>query len=236
MSNQRGFTADELSALTQWDTPTICNGLELVCPERRALGFTTQALVCLDADLPPVIGYACTAKIRAHSPAPESAEVSAKRRLDYYEYVWNTPGPSIIVIEDLDDTPGVGAFWGEVNTSVHKGLGCVAGVTNGSMRDLPDAAPGFQLLAGQVGPSHAHVHLIDFGNDVTVHNMSVSDGDLIHCDCHGAVVVPDEAVKKLPAAIDLLTRRESKILTAARAEGFTFDKLKAAMGEAGDIH
>ena len=183
-----------------------------------------------------VLGIACTARVRSHSPDTASVEVAKQRRLDYYQYIAESARPGLVVIEDLDDTPGIGAFWGEVQTNVHKGLGLVAGITNGSIRDLPDAAPGFQLLAGSVGPSHAHVHLVDFDTAVTVHNMTVSPGDVIHADCHGAVVVPNEAVTGLPAAIDLIARREAKIIGAAQAEGFTFEKLKAAMGEASDIH
>jgi len=230
------FTDKDLERLTEWDTPTICNGLELVLPERRALGFTTRPLVCLDEKMKPVIGFACTARIRSQSPSPEPAAALKQRRLDYYRYIGESARPGVVVIEDLDDTPGIGAFWGEVQTNVHKGLGLVAGITNGSIRDLPDSAPGFQLLAGNVGPSHAHVHLIDFDTDVTVHNMSVSPGDLIHADCHGAVVVPQEAVKELPGVIELIARREEKIISAAQASGFNFEKLKAAMGEADDIH
>lgn len=230
------FNDSDLERLTGWDTPTICNGLELVCPERRATGFTTKPLVCLYPEMKPIIGFACTARIRSHSPSPEPAEQLRQRRLDYYQYIGESARPGLVVIEDLDDTPGIGAFWGEVQTNVHRGLGLVGGITSGSIRDLPDAAPGFQLLAGNVGPSHAHVHLVDFDTDVTVHNMSVSPGDLIHADCHGAVVVPADAVTELPAAIELIARREEKIISAARAEGFNFEKLKAAMGEASDIH
>jgi len=227
----------DLQRLTEWDTPTICNGLEIVCPERRALGFTTEPLVSLDPALPPVIGYARTARIRAAAPATDSAEAAHQKRLGYYEYVASGgPQPSIVVIEDLDATPGFGAFWGEVNTTIHKGLGAAGAVTNGSIRDLPDSARGFQLLAGRVGPSHAHVHLIDYGGEVTVHNMSVCSGDIVHADCHGAVVVPAEAVSQLPAAIDLISRREAKILAAARAPDFNFEKLKAAMKSAREIH
>lgn len=230
------FSNEDLQLLTSWDTPTICNGLEIVCPERRATGFTTRPLVCLEPEMPPVIGLACTARIRAHSPTLVSSQDARQRRLDYYQYIAESSRPGIVVIEDLDDTPGIGAFWGEVQTNVHKGFGLVGGVTNGSIRDLPDAAPGFQLLAGNVGPSHAHVHLVDFDTDVTVHNMSVSPGNVVHADCHGAVVIPDDAVKQLPAAIELIAKREAKIISAAQADGFNFEKLKAAMGEAEDIH
>jgi len=227
---------DAMNKLTQWDTPTICNGLELVCPDRRATGFTTEPLVCLNKSMPPVIGYARTARIRAASPSTYTMEESQALRLNYYEYVASGSQPTIVVIEDLDSTPGFGAFWGEVNTHIHRGLGARGCVTNGSMRDLPDSADNFQLLAGRVGPSHAHVHVIDFNSTVTVHNMSVSDGDIIHMDQHGAVVVPANAVADLPAAIDLISRREEKIITAAKSPDFDFAKLKSAMGSASEIH
>ena len=146
------------------------------------------------------------------------------------------PGPTVVVIQDLDPNPGFGAFWGEVNTAVHKGLGALGCVTNGSVRDLDDCAPGFQLLAGKVGPSHAHGHIVDFGGQVNVAGMTVNDGDIVHADRHGAVVVPREAVAKLPAAVGLLTRREAVILAAARSEGFDIDTLKRAMADSAEIH
>ena len=239
------YTQDDLQKLTQWDTPTICNGLEIICPERRAYGFTTEPLVCLDPSLPSVIGHARTATIRAAVPSTGNESDDKTLRLNYYEYIAkgrNTSsqsdnnGPSIVVIEDLDSTPGFGAFWGEVNTNIHKGLGAMGCVTNGSMRDLPDAAPGFQLLAGQVGPSHAYVHLVDFGNTVTVNNMTVSDGDIIHMDQHGAVVVPPEAVTQLPGAIELITRREAVIISAAQSPDFSFEVLRESLSSAAEIH
>jgi len=227
---------EDLTRLTQWDTPTICNGLEIVCPERRAYGFTTEPLVSLAPQMQPVIGYARTARIRAAAPSTNSADQDKELRLHYYEYVDSGIKPSIVVIEDLDATPGYGAFWGEVNTHIHRGLGVKGCVTNGSMRDLPDSATDFQLLAGRVGPSHAHVHLIDFGTDVTVENMSVANNDIIHMDVHGAVVVPAEAVIQLPDAIDLISRREDKIISAAKSDGFNFQKLRDAISTASDIH
>ncbi len=230
-------TPEQLAKLVAWDTPTICNGLEIVCPERRATGFTTKPLVSLDPSLPPVIGYARTARIRATAPNTADEASARSMRMDYYEYIANGgPTPSIVVIEDLDTQPGYGAFWGEVNTTIHKGLHAAGAVTNGSIRDLQDSAKGFQLLAACVGPSHAHVHLVDFSTDVTVHNMSVSHGDIVHADCHGAVVIPHDAVAKLPAAIDLISRREAEILKAARSDDFDFEKLRAAMASAGEIH
>ena len=94
------------------------------------------------------------------------------------------------MIQDLDDIVGFGAFWGEVQTNIHKALGCLGTITNGSIRDIPQVAPGFQMLAGSIAPSHAFVHVVDFGGNVNIHGMAVRSGDLIHADRHGAVVVP----------------------------------------------
>ena len=230
------ITDSDLELLTKWDTPTICNALEVVAPERRATGFTTHALTCLDATLPPMVGRARTATIRATTPPDESADTLKSRRASYYAYVADSVNKTIAVIEDLDAAPGFGAFWGEVNTAVHRGLGCVGGITNGSMRDLDDCAPGFQLLAGKVGPSHAHVHIVDFGSPVTIFGMRVLHDDIIHADQHGAVLIPAKVVKELPAAVELLTRREAVILKAARSADFDIEKLQQATANATDIH
>ena len=104
------------------------------------------------------------------------------------------------------------------------------------MRDLPDAADGFQLLAGEVVPSHAHVNITDFKKQVNVYGMVVSDGDIIHADQHGACVVPNAAVKNIPAAAELLIRKEAVILAACKEEGFGIERLKEAIGDSEDIH
>jgi regulator of RNase E activity RraA len=131
---------------------------------------------------------------------------------------------------------GFCAFWGEVQSNVHKGLGCVGVITDGSVRDLDQMASDFFVLAGSVMPSHAYVHLVDFGGTVSVAGMLVSPNDVIHADRHGAVVIPPDAVAKLPAAIDLLTRREKVVIDAARASGFSVERLRRAFAEQEDIH
>ncbi len=230
------LTPENLAVLTQWDTPTICNALEEIVPERRGHGFTTEPLVALDPDLPPICGFARTATIRAAGPPMEAASETAAKRAAYYEYVARQPMPAIVVIQDIDPRPGIGAFWGEVQTNVHKGLGVAGAVTNGSFRDVADSARGFNLLGGEVGPSHAYVHVVDIDCQVTVFGLTVSTNDIVHADRHGAVMVPAYAVTKIPDAVDLISRREAKILEAAKAPGFNVEKLKAAMGAARDIH
>lgn len=230
------LTDADLAKLTEWDTPTICNGLEALDPAWRLSGYTVKAFTCLRPEAKPICGYARTATIRASAkPAMPPDQVLALRQ-SYYEYVDAGPKPSVVVIQDLDSVPGRGAFWGEVNTAIHKGLGAQGVVTNGSIRDLADSAAGFQALAGQVGPSHAWVHITSHGSPVEVHGMAVKGGDIIHADVHGAVVVPASLVRELPAMIELIARREGKILDAARAPGFDFATLKAAMADAAEIH
>ena len=115
-------------------------------------------------------------------------------------------------------------------------MGCLGVITNGSIRDLDAIAPGFQLLAGKIGPSHAFVHVVDFKVEINIYGMTVRDNDLIHADRHGAVVIPLEAAPQLPAAIDLVARREKVILDACRAPDFDIERLKKAMGDSAEIH
>lgn len=227
----------DLEALRAFDTPTICNALELVVPARRATGFIRRPLVAAFPDLKPAVGFARTAQIRSREPHQRARDEAKKVRLAYYSHIAEAPQPSIAVIQDIDaPDQGFGAFWGEVQTNVHKGLGCIGVVTDGSVRDLDAMAEGFFVLAGSVMPSHAHVHLVDFGGTVAVAGMVVSPNDVIHADRHGAVVIPPEAVKELPAAASLLARREKVVIDAARAPGFSIARLAQAFDEQDDIH
>src|SRR5437764_11107502 len=158
-SGNAPLPASVLEALGRYDTPTICNALEIVAPQRRLIGFTTKPLVCPFPDLPPMVGYARTATIRATTASPLSASEQQKLRIAYYEYVGTGRGPRINVIQDVDGPEmRLGAFWGEVQRSVHKALGSLGGVTDGSILDTTQWAPGFQGRAGPIGPSHAYGH------------------------------------------------------------------------------
>ena len=222
---ERPFTQADLNALREWDTPTICNALELVVPERRAIGFTVEPMVAVDAKLPPIVGLARTGTIRAREPARPPSRTA----LAWYDYVAEADMPTVVVIQDIDDRPGYGAFWGEVQSTIHKALGALGCVTNGSFRDLSAWAQGFQMIGGRIGPSHAHVHMVDFGTPVNVFGMQAVHDDVIHADYHGAVVVPADAVKKLPDAVALVARRERVILDICAAPEFTPAKLREAI-------
>ena len=211
------------------DTPTVCNLIEMVMPERRGTGYTVKHLHCPYPDLPPVVAFAKTVTIRSRDAVPLGQASYMDKRLEYLDYVAAEPRPSVVVIQDLDDPPGYGAFWGEVQSNVHKSLGCLGTITNGSVRDIPMNAPGFQMLAGSISPSHAYVHVVEFGLDVSVHGMDVKSHDLIHADQHGAVTVPVDKIDAMKAALDGLAKREARIIEAARAPGATVEAIKAAM-------
>ncbi len=219
-------------ALGELDTPTVCNALEAVDPSRRARGFNTRPLVCAHPELPPIVGFARTARIRAqHRPAKPQDSVG------YYTYIAEGgPVPSIAVIQDLDDTPGYGALWGEVNTNVHYGLGCVGLVTNGSVRDIPESQEKFQMLAGMVNPSHAWVHVLDWGMTVNVHGMECDDGDLVHADMHGCCIIPIESAAAVVEEAGKIAARENILISAAKEPGFNMERMKKAWAGMAEIH
>ena len=116
------------------DTPTVCNLIEIAAPDRRGAGYTVTHLHCPFPDLPPMVGFAKTVTIRARDAV--SGPSYMQKRLEYIDYVAAEPRPSVVLIQDLDEPAGYGAFWGEVQTNLHKALGCLGTVTNGSVRDI----------------------------------------------------------------------------------------------------
>jgi regulator of RNase E activity RraA len=219
--------------LKKFDTPTICNAIEVAIGARFTTGFTRQTLIAARPKAAPIVGYARTCTVRCSVPFDASGR---KERLQsYYAYLEQGARPTIAVVQDIDSLPGLGAFWGEVNTTVHWNLGCVGAVTNGSMRDLDMMHPQFQCLAASLSPSHAYIQVLDCGKPVDVLGMLVNHDDVVHADYHGAVVIPRAALDKLPEAIDLMARKEKVILDAARQPGFTAQKWREAMAQADQV-
>ena len=167
------LTAADLNKLTEWDTPTICNGLEHLSSEYRVKSFTVEQMQCFDPSLPPIIGYARTAMIRSMTAPEGKPEDIRDMRARYYETISAPPNPSISVIQDLDPTPGFGAFWGEVNVSLHKGLNLKGTLTNGLLRDLGDIDKEYMVLASAIGPSHAYVHVVEYNTDVNLFGLKI---------------------------------------------------------------
>ncbi len=224
------LTSNQFEFLRSIDTPTVCNLLEIVAPERRGHGYTVKHLHCPFPDLPPMVGFAKTVTFKAKDKVPLGEGSYMQKRLDYLDYVASAPQPAVMVMHDLDgpEHAGFGAFWGEVQSNVHKALGALGAVTDGSIRDIPMIAEGFQMLAAMIVPSHAYVHVVDFGMDVEVAGMATKSGDLIHADRHGAVVVPLGTIDDMKAAADKLAATEARIINAAKSGGGVA-AIKAAM-------
>ena len=221
-----------LKDLRALDTPTVCNALEIICPDKRDRGFSVIPFFCVRPKLPSIVGYARTARYRSMKRPVQASDIDG-----YYTYIAEGgPLPSVAVIEDMDESPGYGAFWGEVNTNVHYGLGCVGVITNGSVRDIPDSHKKFQMLAGMTNPAHAWSYIVDWGVEVTVHGMEVNSHDLIHADMHGAVVIPEEFADKVLEVAKKISIRENILISASQKPGFNIDKLRVAWKGMSEIH
>lgn len=217
-----------LALLRRVDTPTVCNAIEVVEGKRGFDRFTRGTMLCSAPEAGAILGYARTARIAAAAPPTEPADVVRARRMAYYEHMATGPRPAIAVVEDMDGEAAIGAFWGEINTTVHKGFGLAGALTNGVMRDLGDLPDGFPVIAGSIGPSHGFVHVREISTQVTIFGLSIADGDLIHADRHGALVIPKGYETELNAAIAKLLDTERIVLSAARAEGFDFARFADA--------
>jgi len=136
--------------------------------------------------------------------------------------------PAVAVIEDVDFPDAIGAWWGEVNAALHKGLGMLGAVTNGVMRDLDAIDPGFPVLAGSIGVSHGFVHVVETDIPVEVMGMHVEPGELIHADRHGALVIPAQVIPELEGAVKSVVSREEIILGPAQAPDFSIERLETA--------
>jgi len=206
----------------------LCNAIEVAQGKRGFSQLTRGTMISSDPEGAAMVGYAKTAKIAALEPPEENNDIIKERRMNYYRYMSELHGPTVVVIEDLDFPNCIGAYWGEINTKVHKGFGLSGALTNGVMRDLGDLAEEFPVVAGSIGASHGFVHVREIDTPVNVFGLTVSPGNLIHADRHGAVVVPNEIIPILKDSINKLFASERLILNPAEKTEFTFDDFKRA--------
>jgi len=214
-----------LDALKRYPTPTVCNAIEMFNVRKRNEGFMLPGIECRFPDLGVMVGYAATATFRAWEPALPGVGVDMS---DYYGHILSQPAPRVLVAQDMDDVP-VGALFGEVNSSIHKALGCVGHITNGGVRDLDEChAIGFHFFSGCIQVSHAYVHMEDFGKPVQVGGLTISPGDLIHADKHGICIIPHEIAFDLPDACEAMEALERPIIELARSPDCTPARLAVA--------
>jgi 4-hydroxy-4-methyl-2-oxoglutarate aldolase len=219
----------DIEQLRRLSTCLVASAIETFQVRLANTGFADSSVRCIFPDRPSIAGYAATARIRSAKP-PMVGHGYYYERTDWWNHIVTIPAPRVVVIEDVDDPPGLGAFIGEVNAHILLALGCTALVTNGSVRDLDAVkAINFQMFAGNVAVSHAYAHVFDFGVPVEMGGLKIQPGDLLHGDRHGVQTVPGQIASKVPAAAQEIVLRRERVIGLCRAPDFSIEKLRQAI-------
>jgi 4-hydroxy-4-methyl-2-oxoglutarate aldolase len=223
---------EPLEAIRQFDGGAISNAIETFDLRLRNEGFADGTVRCVFHDLPPVVGHAVTARVRCSAPPPVGH--SYHDRTDWWTYILTVRPPRVVVVEDVDDRPGLGAFIGHVHANILRALGCVAYATNGSVRDLPSVRRiGFQFFAKSVSISHAFVHLVDFAQPVTVGGLRVESGDIVYGDRHGLLTIPPAIVGDIPLVAARMLEQEQRIVELCQSPDFSLERLQTLVRQLG---
>lgn len=221
-------SSEVLDRLRRFDTCTLSNAIERLNIRPRNEGFVSGAAVCRFPGLPPVAGYAVTARMRSSMPPVKGR--CYYEHVDFWRYVATRPIPRIVVIQDADHSPGVGALFGEAYARISRALGCVACVTNGAVRDVPGIeALNFQVFAGGVSVSHSYAHIVDFGDPVEIGGLRIAPEDLLHGDRHGVHSIPLEGADKLAQLAEQVLRDDEKLFRLVESKMFSVDALAAEL-------
>jgi 4-hydroxy-4-methyl-2-oxoglutarate aldolase len=214
----------DLKKLSVLDTCTVSNAIEKLNVRLRNEGFVVDVVHCQFPDLPSMVGYAATGRIRTAS-APMTHRCYHDR-MDWWTYVASLPKPRVIVVQDADPKPGAGAFVGEIHAAIGLALDCIGCVTNGAVRDLPAVKKmGFHLFSGNVSVSHSYAHIVDFGEPVEIGGLKIKSGDLIHGDPHGVLAIPLEIASDVTAEAAKILAEERELIDFCRSPEFSLEML-----------
>jgi regulator of RNase E activity RraA len=225
----------EMLELRRWNTPTIYNGWEQIT--KHDVGKDAVNLEPVTDFMPQMgamVGRAITIVVEPGNPEHKRTKLSAWS--EYRRYVASVSGPKIVVVQDLDKPNTFGSFWGEVNSNVHRALGCVGTIADGAIRDVDEMAyAGFKALARRLCVGHAYNWPVRWGCEVEVFGRRIQPGQLIHADKHGFIVIPPEDEKDLLDAARFMDSNECRTVidTARTNAGKTTEELLQAMDEAG---
>lgn len=223
-------TADQIQQLKSFETCLMADAIESYGVRLRNEGFATAGFRCLFKSLPPMVGFAATCKVRSADPPIVGSRY--EERTDWWKHIASTPAPRVLVMQDVDDPPGTGAFLGKVHVSVLKALGCVGAITNGTARELPGIeASGFQVFAGRIAISRAYIHVVEFGGPVEVGHLRIQPGDLIHGDRHGVITVPLDLVSGLPAVAAAIAKKKQQVMDLSQKARATPEQFSRAIKE-----
>jgi len=226
------LTEQDLDALRQFDTCMVANAIDSSNVRLWNTGFTDGSIQCMFQDAPPTVGYAATARLRSGEPPIGGGSIHD--RADFWNSILQIPAPRILVLEDMDEPPGRGAFVGDMHAAILKALGCIGYLTNGAVRELPAVRTmGIQLFAGSVAVSHAYAHIFDLVATVKVGGMEVHPGDLLHGDRHGVLTVPMEFASRIPEVATRLQRVEQTVIEFCQSNSFSVARLREIMKTTG---
>jgi len=224
MSPRTVPSSAEFERIRELDTCTASNAIERFNIRLRNEGFASSGIHCRFPHFAPMLGYAATALIRT-SAAPVVGN-SYRDRIGYLHYLASMPEPRVLVLQDVDRMPGVGALVGEIHATIAQVLDCVGCVTNGAVRDLPAVeAMGFHLFSGSVAVSHAYAHIVGFGVPVEIAGLKILPGDLIHGDRHGVHTIPLSIAADIPRVAAELLEQERELINFCRSPQFSLDGL-----------
>lgn len=227
---------DELLELKRWNTPSIYNGWEQITSRNIARGsFNLEPCHDFMRAMGPMIGYAITVVIEPSDPAHVQKNEQAWN--EYRKYVAATAGPKIVLVQDLDKPEIIGSFWGEVNSNIHRALGCVGTITDGAIRDVDEMNnAGFKAIARQLCVGHAHVVPVHWNCEVEIFGCRIQPGQLIHADKHGFLVIPENEEQQLLEAVRFMDSNECRtVIKAARStQGKTMDEILRSIDRAAE--
>ena len=211
------ITQETLDKLARFDTPTICNVIELFDVRPRNVGFMDGRIRANFPEFPPMVGFAATAAFRSGAP-PVGGDAYGSI-VDQVRLFQELPGPAVPVFQDLDDPP-VGATFGEVMCSTYQAFGSVGLVTSGGGRDLDQVRDlKYPVFTGSTIPAHAYCHILHVGLPVRVGGLVVNRGDLLHGDANGVTSIPPEIAAEVADLAGPYVDAEKIVLDYVRGPG-----------------
>ena len=224
------LTSRTLDALRQYDTPTVCNVIELFRIRPRQTGYMNRTITSCFPHLPPMVGMASTATFRALAP-PRANDVYAglEAQLSLLE---ESPAPPVVVFQDLDE-PSAAATFGEVMCSTYKAFGSTGLITSGSGRDIDQVRPlDYPVFTAGTCCSHGNCHILSLNVPVVVGGITIYPGDLLHGDCNGVTTVPTTIASEIPDACREFMAAEKHVLdyvNAGQATAAGFAEARSSM-------
>jgi 4-hydroxy-4-methyl-2-oxoglutarate aldolase len=216
---------EQLEALRRLSTCAVSNAIETFDVRLRNAGFADASIRCIFGDFPPTVGYAATARVRTSVPPMQRTQLFRSYRLVEC-YSQNSAAPRCSG-RRCRETPWTWFLRRRSARQHIEPFGCVAVVTNGAVRDLPQVrSTGFQLFAGSVAVSHAYAHVFQFGTPVEIGGLRIEPGDLLHGDQHGILKVPFEIASHIPAVAGKLQEKEQRLIAMCRSDDFSLDRLR----------